>query len=193
MALEPRTLAGSRESDGENYDTFWSARRRGRNVGINRRRKGDSGITGYGRSGGTLARASSSATAPAATTARAAGIVSRTGRGGRSAGWRWCKICFRSRLRGWWLRRGLRRGGLGLTLRRCAVVESGLQRRGLSGRFLRRFFTPFQLLLHPFTHVGLLTYPDACGQSRQPGRETIRSRRFAFVHQGLNAKCRSRL
>ena len=48
--------------------------------------------------------------------------------------------------------------------RRRGIVERGLQRGGLSGRLFRRFFTPFQLVLHPFTHVGLLTYPDARGQ-----------------------------
>lgn len=161
MAFEPGTLAGAGKADGEHYHAFWSAWRSGWNVGIGRRRKRS--IASHGRRGRTLARASSSATASSATSARTAGIVSRP----RCSGsWvrRGNRICFRSRLRRRWFRHRTGGGGLGLTLRRCGIVEGGLQRSGLSGYLFRRFFTPFQLLLHPFTHVGLLTYRDARGQ-----------------------------
>ncbi len=137
----------------------------------------------------SLAWAPSSATATATTAPRAAGIVGGLRRNGGFATWRGCRrVSFQSRLRGFGCRLGccLGRRGLGQILLRVEI--SRLQRCGLSGRLFRRFFTPFQFLLHPFTHVGLVTYWDACGQL--PPTEPWRIPHGRFW--GLTIKCKWR-
>ena len=76
--------------------------------------------------------------------------------------------CGSSKLRGtrrFWLAPGLRRRLFRLTLSRLRLEIGRLEGRRFRARcILFLFFTSSQFVAHPFTHVGLVTQWQACGQ-----------------------------
>ena len=181
MALEPGTLAGSGQTDGQHDYTFGSAggdRGCGRR-GLNRRfcrrgfpclrRRNQGWLQGclWARRGGTTASSTpATATAPLGTPFTGPVLASVLGRlrGLRFSNLLGRRLNLRLRLR---LPFGSRRLG--------TLVIDRLQRRW--SRFSRRFLflsllAALQALAHPFAHARLVTHPCAPGQREGIPRTT---------------------